>query len=78
MPSPRAGWRDGLRARARVAGGAWRARPAGRAATAARAYLSVAPLVSRLFLTSLSVQQAFGWLARHVRALCDGADLGAW
>ena len=61
---------------------AWRAalvrearRPDG---DAARAYLSVAPLLSRLFLTSLSVQQVFGWLARHVRALCDGADLGAW
>ena len=77
MPSPRAGGRAGF-ALAR----AWRAalarearRPGG---DAARAYLSVAPLVSRLFLTSLSVQQAFGWLARHVRALCDGADLGAW
>ena len=52
---------------------AWRAalaraarRPDG---DAARAYLSVAPLLSRLFLTSLSVQQALGWLARHVRAL---------
>ena len=44
----------------------------------ARIYLIVAPLLSRLFLTSLSVQQALGWLARHVRALCDGADLGTW
>ena len=60
-------WRAALAREARRPGGA-----------AARAYLDVAPLVSRLFLTSLTVQQAFGWLARHVRALCDGADLGAW
>jgi hypothetical protein len=59
--------------RAALAREAWR--PDG---DVARAYLSVAPRVSRLFLTSLSVQQAFGWLARHVRALCDGADLVAW
>jgi hypothetical protein len=61
---------------------AWRAalarearRPDG---ASARAYLDVAAQVSGLFLTSLPVQQALGWLARHVRALCDGADLGAW
>ena len=44
----------------------------------ARQYLGIAGLASRLFLTSLSMQQAFGWLARHVRALCEAADLQAW
>jgi len=59
--------------RAALAREAWRAD-----GDVARAYLKLAPRVSRLFLTSLSVQQAFGWLARHLRALCDGADLVAW
>ena len=39
----------------------------------ARAYLRLAGRVSRLFLTSLPVQEALCWLARHVRALSEGA-----
>jgi hypothetical protein len=61
---------------------AWRAallrETHGPAAALARAYAQIAPPVSRLFLTSLPVQQALGWLARHVRALCDAADLATW
>jgi hypothetical protein len=44
----------------------------------ALAYLRVAGLVSRLFLTSLSVQEALAWLARHVRALLESGDVDLW
>ena len=44
----------------------------------ARAYLRLAGRVSRLFLTSLSVQEALCWLARHVRALSEGARWAFW
>jgi len=44
----------------------------------ARAYLRLAGRVSRLFLTSLSVQEALCWLARHVRALSESATWSFW
>ena len=53
-------------------------RAARRANPLARAYLRLAGRVSRLFLTSLSVQEALCWLARHVRALSEGARWTFW
>ena len=44
----------------------------------ARAYLRLAGRVSRLFLTSLPVQEALCWLARHVRALSEAARWTFW
>jgi len=44
----------------------------------ARAYARVAGRVSRLFLTSLPVQEALCWLARHVRALAETARWSVW
>jgi hypothetical protein len=44
----------------------------------AREYLCLAGRVSRLFFTSLEVQEALCWLARHVRALAETADWGCW
>ena len=44
----------------------------------AREYLRVAGRVSRLFLTSLPVQEALCWLARHIRALSEAARWTFW
>jgi hypothetical protein len=44
----------------------------------AREYLRLAPRVSRLFLTSLPVQEALCWLARHVRALSESGRWSFW
>jgi hypothetical protein len=44
----------------------------------AREYLRVAGRASRLFLTSLPVQEALCWLARHVRALSETSCWGFW
>jgi len=44
----------------------------------ARRYLRLAGRVSRLFLTSLPVQEALCWLARHVRALAETARWTLW
>ena len=64
----------GARARAGLAGrGAPRGR--GRAASALAPTRASAGRVSRLFLTSLPVQEAFCWLARHVRALAEAARM---
>jgi hypothetical protein len=57
------GWQAGVRRAAR------------RRNPLAREYLRLAGRVSRLFLTSLPVQEALCWLARHVRAL---AETGRW
>jgi hypothetical protein len=46
--------------------------------TLAQAYARVAGRVSRLFLTSLPVQEALCWLARHVRALSEAARWRFW
>jgi hypothetical protein len=46
--------------------------------TLAHAYTRVAGRVSRLFLTSLPVQEALCWLARHVRALVESARWAFW
>jgi hypothetical protein len=54
-------------------------RRAGRRRNAhARQYLRLARRVSRLFLTSLPVQEALCWLARHVRALSETARWSFW
>jgi len=60
---------------------AWRdeaSRAAGRGAAPARAYARVAGRLCRLFLTSLPVQEALCWLARHVRALAESASPSLW
>jgi hypothetical protein len=60
---------------------AWRdeaGRAAGRGAAPARAYARVAGRLCRLFLTSLPVQEALCWLARHVRALAESASPSLW
>jgi len=60
---------------------AWRLgvrRAARRPNPLARAYLRLAGRVSRLFLTSLPVQEALCWLARHVRALSESARWTFW
>ena len=44
----------------------------------ARQYLRLAGRVSRLFLTSLPVQEAWCWLARHVRALTETGGWDFW
>jgi hypothetical protein len=44
----------------------------------ATAYAGAAGRVSRLFLTSLPVQEALCWLARHVRALSETAVWRFW
>jgi hypothetical protein len=44
----------------------------------AREYLRFAGRVSRLYLTSLPVQEALCWLARHVRALSESAAWSFW
>ena len=44
----------------------------------ARQYLRLAGRLSRLFLTSLEVQQALCWLARHLRALAEAARWTFW
>jgi hypothetical protein len=59
-------WRRGVRRAAR------------RPNPLARAYLRLAGRVSRLFLTSLPVQEALCWLARHVRALSESARWTFW
>jgi hypothetical protein len=53
------------------------ARPGG---SLAREYAGVAGRLSRLYLHELPVQEALGWLARHMRALCDAdvACAGSW
>ena len=60
---------------------AWRVevlRAAGRGDPTARAYARAAGPVSRLFMTSLPVQEALCWLARHARALQEGARTTHW
>jgi len=44
----------------------------------ARRYLRFAGRLSRLFLTSLEVQEALCWLARHLRALSETARWTFW
>jgi hypothetical protein len=46
----------------------------------AREYAGVAGRLARLYLHELPVQEALGWLARHMRALCDAdaACAGSW
>jgi len=51
---------------------------AGRGAAPARAYARVAGRLCRLFLTSLPVQEALCWLARHIRALAESASPALW
>jgi hypothetical protein len=53
-------------------------RAAGRGDPPARAYARAAGRVSRLFMTSLPVQEALCWLARHARALQEGARTTHW
>jgi hypothetical protein len=60
---------------------AWRAavrRAARQRNGLARRYLRLAGRLSRLFLTSLAVQEALCWLARHVRALAEAGRWGFW
>jgi hypothetical protein len=51
---------------------------ANRGVPPAREYLEIAGRLSRLFLTSLPVQEALCWLARHVRALAEAARPALW
>jgi hypothetical protein len=44
----------------------------------ARDYLRVAGRLSRLFLTSLEVREAFCWLARHVHGLLEAGPMTRW
>ena len=60
---------------------AWRSavrRAARRGNVHARRYLRLAGRLSRLFLTSLAVQEALCWLARHLRALAEAGRWGFW
>ena len=52
-------------------------RAADRGVPPAREYREVAGRLSRLFLTSLPVQEALCWLARHVRGLVEAARPGS-
>jgi hypothetical protein len=60
---------------------AWRLgvrRAARRRNPLARQYLRLAGRLSRLFLTSLAVQEALCWLARHIWALSETAHWSFW